>query len=277
MGRYAEAIEAYQENQLRFPRTPDAGSALIPLARCFMALGPEHFDQAEKTLRLILDDSPIFTPQAPEFADALFLLGDMLSRRGRFEEAIPRLKEALHRYPRDRRTLRAEFLLADAYRQSGLALRDDLADPRFLGERERLKSEHVRRLREAVERFSRLVLRFESEEESELDPLEALYLSYARLYEADCWYELGQLDAALQAYERAAWIHRSTPSALAAYVQIINCHRCQGQAERARSALRRAEYLLKTMPEAEFADGALTGTRSEWSQYFKWLDQSDLF
>ncbi|GAG38555.1 unnamed protein product, partial [marine sediment metagenome] len=89
LGRYQEAIEAYRENLARFPRTPDAGSALVPLARCYLALGPDYRDEAEKTCLLILEDSPIFTPQAPEFADALFLLGDLLSREGDFEAAIP--------------------------------------------------------------------------------------------------------------------------------------------------------------------------------------------
>jgi tetratricopeptide (TPR) repeat protein len=277
MGRYEEAIEAYQENQRRFPRTPDAGSALIPLAQCFIALGPDSYDQAEKTLDLILTDSEVFRPESPEFADALFLMGDLLSRQGRAEEAIPRLVEAVQRYPEDRRTLRTEFLLADAYRKSGLGLREDLSDPRFLGERERLAAESIRRLRQAAELFGKLVLRFENREESDLTTLQALYLRFARLYEADCWFELRRYDRALKKYERAAWIYRKTSSALAAYAQIVKCHTYMDRPEEARSALRRVQYLIKTIPETEFADGVLTGTRAEWNQYFRWVEQSNLF
>ncbi len=276
LGRFPEAIEAYQENLRRFPRTPDANNSLIPLARCFVALGPDFYDQAEKALRLILDNSPVITPEAVEYGDALFLLGDLLSRQDRPEEAIPLLAEAMERYPQDRRKLGNEFLMADAYRQSGLMLRDDLDDARFVGERERLKSESARRLREAAELFGRLVQRFESQEERELSPLEATYLRYARLYEGDCWFELRNYERALKKYERAAWIYRKTPSALAAYLQIVNCHRYLDQPQEARAALRRARYLLKTVPETEFSEPVLTGTRNEWEQYLRWVEQSNL-
>lgn len=273
VGRYREAIEAYQENQRRFPRTPDAGSALIPLARCFMALGTEYHEQAERTCQLILENSPIFTPEAPEFADALFLLGDLYSRQGNFEAAIPTLNEAVERYPDDPRLLRAEFLLADAYRQSGLALRRDLEDPKLVGQRPRLKAESVNRLTKAAELFNRLVQRYEGRDESELGELEALFLRYGRLYEADCLFELLRYEEALKRYERTAWTYRGTASALAAYVQIINCHVYLGRPEEARAALRRAQHLVTTIPQ--FPE--LAGTRQEWERYFNWAEQSELF
>ena len=50
------------------------------------------------------------------------------------------------------------------------------------------------------------------------------------------------------------------PRALAAYVQIINCHRYLDQPREARSALRRVQYLLKTVPESEFAGTMAVGT-----------------
>ncbi len=277
MGRFEEAVEAYQENYRRFPRTPDAGSALIPLARCFLALGLDRFDEAEKTLRLILDDSKVFTPEAPEFADALFLLGDLLSRQERFEDSIPLLTEAMERYPEDHRWLRAEFLLADAYRQSGLALRSELPDARFAGERDRLKAEYTDRLNEAARIFGGLIQRFERTDELNLSDIEAMYLRYARLYEGDCWFELRDYERAMKKYERAAWIYRDLPSSLAAYVQVINCHAFLGEPDEAQAALRRAKYLLRTIPDEAFADSAMNGSRQEWEQYFRWVDQSQLF
>jgi tetratricopeptide (TPR) repeat protein len=275
-GRYSEAIEAYQENHRRFPLTPDAMQALIPLALCFMALGPEHYSEAEATFRDILENSEVFTPEAPEFAEALFLFGDLLSRERRFEDAIPRLKEALERYPDHERVMRGEFLLADAYRQSGLALRDDLSNPEFVGEKPRLRAEYVERVNRAAELFGGLVEHYEELGDSSLDQLGQLLLKDARMYEADCLFELGRYEAALNKYDRAAWIYRDTPTALAAYVQIINCHIHLGSVEDAQAALRRARHQLSVIPEADFTDSALTGTLREWDQYFGWLEQSAL-
>ena len=277
MGRFEEAIEAYQENHTRFPRTPDAGSCLVPLARCFIALGEDYYDQAEKTLRLILEDSPVFTPEAPEFIDALFMLADLLSRQEQYEKAIPLLQEAMLRYPDDQRAARAEFLLADAYRQSGLALREDLSKAELIGEKRRLEAEYVRRLQKAAELFGQLVQRFEEDDEPQLNELDSWFLRYGRIYEADCLFELGRYREALKRYERAAWVYRDTPSALAVYAQMVACHAYLGQTAEARAALRRARHLLKVIDEKEFDPTAPMGSRADWERYFNWLAHADLF
>jgi len=83
LGEFSEAVEAYQACNRRFPRSPDAAQSRIPLADCYMRMGPEHVEHAEKTLRGILEDDELFTPEAPEFRTALFMLGDLLNREGR--------------------------------------------------------------------------------------------------------------------------------------------------------------------------------------------------
>jgi hypothetical protein len=62
-------------------------------------MGPDHWELAERTLRIVLEESEVFTPQAPEFVDALFLMGDALNRSGQCERAIAVLEEAMERYP----------------------------------------------------------------------------------------------------------------------------------------------------------------------------------
>jgi tetratricopeptide (TPR) repeat protein len=109
-GQLASAVDAYQTCARRFPRTLDGARALVPLAQCYLGMGPEYEDLAEKTLRVVLEDSEVFTPQAPEFAGALFLLGTVLNTRGDFERAIATLEEALERYPDDPRVWQGRFL-----------------------------------------------------------------------------------------------------------------------------------------------------------------------
>ncbi len=275
LGLYEDAIDTYRENYRRFPRTQDAGNSLIPLARSYIALGDEYADLAEKTLRIVLEQSDVFTPAAPEYRDAVFLLGDLLNRSGAYERAVPVLEEGLERYPNDTRASRARFLLGDCYRQSGVALEKDLAEALFTGQREKIAIERERRLRKAASLFDAMVQDFETLDTDSLSELDRVYLRHARMYQADCLFELGEYAEALVQYERAAWIYKGTTTALSAYVQIINCYTFMGRPDDAAAALRRARYLVDTIPDAAFEEQPAVETRADWKSYFDWVATSD--
>jgi len=276
-GELSAAVDAYQACYRRFPRSLDGGRALVPLAQCYLAMGPDFDERAEQTLRLVLDDSELFTPSAPEFADALLLLGDTFHRRGEFERAITTLEEALQRYPDDPRVLRTRFLLADCYRQSGLALQQDLKDARFAGDLEQVRG----RLRTAADLFRGLIHEYENKDASELSRLELVYHRHARLYEADCYFANQEYAQALELYDGTAGAFRDAPAALSAYVQIVNCHVFLSQPAEARAALARAVILADAIPAEAFAEqsfGRTTSqTREEWKRYFEWLAGAELF
>ncbi len=275
--QFRAAIVAYQECYRRFPRNLDGARALVPLARCYLGLGADSLELAEKTLRVVLEQSEVFTPEAPEFADALFLLGDVLSRRGEFERAVATLEEALDRYPDDPRVRRARFLLADSYRQSALALRREISKAQFEGEIEQIRNESAQRLATARDLYRQVVAEYETPDPANLDPGERMYLRHAYLYEADCYFETQNFHAALKLYEEAAGNYRGLPSGLAAYIQIINCHVFLGQPEEARAALARALVLVNAMPQEAFEQSASPETRNSWKTYFEWLGESGLF
>ena len=87
-------------------------------------------------------------------------------------------------------------------------------------------------------RFNRqLVDEYEYRDPRTLDFADKLYLRHAYLYEADCLFETHAYRRALKLYEEAAANYKDSPTGLAAYVQIINCHvflgephRCPGRA-----------------------------------------------
>ncbi len=273
LGRYEEAIDAYQRNYARYPRSPQANASLIPLAECYMALGGDSENLAERALLEVVQDSEIFTPEAPEYRDAMFLLGDLHHRRGEYEKAIPILDEALEKYSDDRRVPKAMFLAADAYRQSAMAIKDELLQPEFVGERKRMRAERINRLHEAADRFLALVKLLESRDKATLSEANRMYLQDARLYEAACLFELDQYTEALALYERAAWIYKDSPVALGAYVQVINCLVFLGREDDARAALRRAQYLVDRMPAEAFTSGGRFDSRANWKRYFDWVGE----
>ncbi|MCZ6868446.1 MAG: tetratricopeptide repeat protein, partial [Gammaproteobacteria bacterium] len=277
MGRLTEAIESYQTCYRRFPRTLDGARTLVPLAECYLALGPGNESLAEATLRIVTATSDVFTPQAPEFTDAAFLLGDVLSRVNEFERAIAVMEETLERFADDSRAGRTRFLLADAYRRSALALKLESADASFAGEIQQMQIEAASRFRHARDLYRRIIDEYESRGAESLGRLEKVYYRHATLYEADCHFETQDYRQALKLYEEAAAIFKDSPTGLAAYVQIINCHVFLGRPHEARAALARAEILVDSMSDAAFEGSVSPERREDWKRYLGWLNETELF
>ena len=169
LGDYGSAIEAYQRNLIDYPRTYWATQCLVPLADCF--LDTARLDMAEQTLLRVVDRHPDervapVWPEAREYKDALFRLGDLYAQLGvqdpdsrAYEKAIARYEEAIERYPDDPRTNRVVFLLADAYRRSAARLLEELKDPRQVAFKDELAAEYLRRLARAEELFGQIIER----------------------------------------------------------------------------------------------------------------------
>lgn len=277
LGSLPAAIEAYRECYRRFPRTIDGSRALVPLARCYLALGPDNEELAEKTLNVVLRDSEVFTPDAPEFVDALFLLGDVLNRRGHHERAIATLDEALERYPDDERDWRTRYLLADSYRQSALALKSEMSEAAFGSELRQMQTAAYNRFDQARRLYRELLNEFDLRGLGNLAELERMYHRHAFLYEADCFFETRNYRDALKHYEEATHAFRDSPAGLAAYVQIINCYTFLGEPEEARAALARALIVVDAIPDGAFAASVSPESRRDWKRYLEWLGASRLF
>lgn len=276
-GELSKAADAFRECNERFPRSFDGARALVPLARTYLAMGANHFEAAETALRQVLDNSSVFTPRAGEFVEGLFLLGDVLERRGRYDSAISTLHEAIDRYPGDPRARRGLFLLGGAYRKSALAMRADGRESAALTELDEIRHESLRRFRAAREVYRNLINDLETQPAVELDELEQMYLRHAYLYEADCFFETQEYQEALKLYEQAAGNLRDSARSLSAHVQMINCHVFLGEPREARAALARAMVVVNSMPDSAFAGRVARESRNEWKAYFEWLVESELF
>jgi tetratricopeptide (TPR) repeat protein len=279
MGDPSAAAAAFQECLSAYPNSMDAAKALLPLADCYLAGGPDQIEQAERTLRRITDDPVLFTPEAPEFEEALLRLGEVQNRRGAFEDAVTTLEDWSARYgqrPGDPSRLpQLTYLLADSYRQSGVALKRELADPRFKGQMDEMLAAVKDRLDRARDLYRELVDEYRRRDPTTLTARERMYLRHGRLYEADCLFELVAYKPALKLYEEAVGAYQDTTSALAAYVQIINCHVFLGQKMEARAALARAEILVDRIPDEAFTAPLSLETRSDWKRYLQWLRDSE--
>jgi tetratricopeptide (TPR) repeat protein len=241
-----------------------------------MRLGGDNEELAESTLRIVLEESEVFAPAAPEFSEALFLLGDVQLRRGKFEPAIGTLREVLERYPADWRSLRARFLLAEANRRSGMAIQKEAMNDRS-GAIEELRAEYELRFMAARQGFRRVIDELEARPPHALIALEDLYLRHAYVYEADCLFEVQAYEPALKLYEYATAVLREHPTGLAAYVRVIHCHVFLGRPREARAALSRALVMVDSIPDVVFEQSVSPEGRADWKRYFRWLDSAGLF
>ena len=88
---------------------------------------------------------------------------------------------------------------------------------------------------------------------------------------------LGRYQEAIDLYELAVLRYQLTPTALASFVQIVNCHLRLGQPREARSANQRAIWQLRNMPDEVLAEGATKLTRQQWQDWFEGIEKSNLW
>jgi tetratricopeptide (TPR) repeat protein len=277
--RIDEAIGVYENLLDKFQRTPAAFASLVPLGRCHIALGPGHYDTAEKVLLSIVEEDPaqppLFTPSAPEFRDGLLELANLYMRWGKPERAIERLEQALSLYSEDPEITRMQYQLADAYRRSGVALQAEAAGMKQPTQGDALTQEAQRRLARAKDLFDKVASRLDVAT-GPLGAAERIYLRTSYVYRADCAFDTGQFGQAADLYGRVAWRWQNDPIALAAYVQIVRSYLAAGEAEAARSALARARWILRKIPDGQFNQPPDFRTRAYWTQMFDWVEKSGL-
>jgi len=274
VGRCDEAVEVFQRAFSEYPRSIHANAALVPMAECYMAMGPEHAAKAEQALLAITENSEIYTPAAPEYRDALLALGEHYSNQERYEDAIVILDEFVTNHGDDARMTSALFLTAEAYRKSAMAIKEELLDPSFAGDAGRMATERIRRLRLAEQLYAAMRDRTDVESAADWTPLQRVYAREALLNQAWTLFELGRYADALKLYERATWVYKDSPAGLGAYMQAINCHIFLGNHREAILALRRATHMVETIDEEKFTQTEGLETRADWRRYFQWVGET---
>lgn len=285
-GQFDKAIGSFLRNQFRYPKSLATQKSLVPLAQAYIAKGPDFFNKAEQVLLGVVDNNPQITPEAQEFKQSLMELAQLYYRNGRYEEAVARLEELTQRYPRERQIGQMLFLMADSYRKSAtlleLRLASSATQPTSGPTGTSLVAEQVEamgakrdRLAKARDLFDRVVETYRlAPPETDTDKL---YQKLAHFYRADCLYDLGQYEESIRFYDAAAFRYQDDPSALAAYVQIVNAYAALGKLPEAKTANERAKWLLRRMPQESFTDGSFSMPKSYWEQWLKWTSESGMW
>lgn len=285
--RYPEAVEMYQRNISLYPRTPQATQSYVPLAACYMEMGPSYAEHAERTLLSVLVEAPdaeaVITPEAEEFRLALLKIAELYMSEREYEKAIVRLEEAATRYPDDPQITRIRFQLAEACRRSAAQIPQSLNEATNAARRDSLIETYRQRLARARTLYEQVIAALQDVPAERLSTLEAAYLRVSYLYRADCAFDAQAFtdrpspegyEEALRLYDAAAWKYNDEPIALAAYVQMIHCYLRMGQAARARTTLERAKWILRGMPDRPDVWPLPGENKETWNEYLTWLGQT---
>ena len=278
-GLFDKAIGAYHRCQNPdYEKSLAASRSRVPLARTYIAKGPEFYSNAEAALRAVIENNPQVTPEAREFRDALLELARLFYRTGRYELAIARLEELSQRYPGDDLFGQVLFLMADSYRKSAAALDDRMKTAATrpaldVPEAARARQDRLSRARDLYQRS----IDYYRTQQRPLAELDQLYFRLSHFYKADCVYDLGDYLQAIKLYDDAAFRYQDDPAAVAAYVQIVNANVALGRLEAARAANERAKWILERMPREVFEASSYAIPKTVLQQVLKTVGDSGLW
>ncbi len=278
-GRYEPALEHFVQltgdEQTR--TSPEAYDAMVPMAQCYAALGDT--DAAKRTLLTVVEDHPAITPQSTRYQEALVELGRLHHRLGEFNLAIERFTQAMDLYGRagDGQSAAVRFALADSYRQSAREVGERLEEATSQTQLTARRADRQRRLEEAMKLFDQVITQLDDQPAESLGELERLYLRNAFFYRADCAYDLGRYEQAIELYDLAAGRYAQDPASLVALVQIVNAYCEQGLTQQAKAANRRAYEHFSRIPDEAFDDPNLPMDGRHWDQWLRWTSELDLY
>jgi tetratricopeptide (TPR) repeat protein len=247
--------------------------SIVPLAQSLASLGDQSSrEEAERQLLRVVDGT-VLAPSAREYREALIELGGLYYVSGQFALAIPRLEQALERYPEDARRESVRFRLADSLRLEARSIDATLTQALPQAERDQLMEKRATHLASAVKLYDEVRSSLESKPEPSLTALERLQLRNATFYIGDCLFDLGDFDKAIAAYDAARLRYADDPASLVAIVQIVAAYVQQGKYPQARTANERARQQLARFPDEVWTRPELPMEKRHWE---RWLDARTL-
>lgn len=271
LGQHQTAITLFSELIKGSSQSDEAYRSYVPLAKSHLIRAEDgDFEEAERWL-LQVTGGRIFEPRAPQFRAALVELGRMYLARGRYGEAIARLREVLERYGATNDDVRIEFDLADALRLSATKIERQLHDAMSASDRAELTELRLSRLDEALARYDDVRVAINEKGEEAQATLYSVLLRNATFYRADIAYDLGRFDEAIRYYDAAAQRYADDAASLVAMVQIVNCYVALERWREAQTAHVRAQGRLRELPEEAWSKNEIPMDRRHWE---RWLASS---
>lgn len=271
LGNVDQCIATLQECIELYPRDNASYQARIDCAKAFSYSGKT--EDAERLLRNNLSESNL-KPSSPEWRDSLFALGRMQFNQSHNEDAINTLEEAVERYPDDRQSLQARYLIGEAYRRWADEPVERLQQARTATEREKGAQLIHERLTKALQNFKdvqrAITLRVHDVQD---DPLYGAMLRNCYMLEGTVLFDLEHYEEAIKSYSNVSSLYPNEPFVVETFVQIAHCWQRLDRAEKAHGAIQQAQLTLDRLPkDVDFA-ATTAFSRTEWQSLLTDMSQ----
>jgi tetratricopeptide (TPR) repeat protein len=263
LGNTQRALQSFHECIQQHPRDVAIYRARLLASRAAVAVG--DMKQAETLLQDNLNGE-LLAPASKEWRDSLFALAELFHTVARDRDAIPRLQEALQRYPNAPQATVARYLLADSSRRLAMDLRASLAKEISSTVRGQRSNESNRLLHQALDTYVSLQDSLSRRDTETLNPQEMAILRNCRFAAGDTYFALERYPEALRTYQSAANHYATAPEALDAYLQIANVYRRMDRPAEARTSLEQARLALRRIPPGARFEQTTNYNRRQWGE-----------
>ena len=268
-GRRDKSFALLRECIELYPRDPAVFRARLATADLYVELN--QWVEAEKALTENLEAESL-TPVSEEWRRSLFALARLLYDLGRYEEAAPRLDEAVERYPDDVDAPEARYRAAEAHRRSAQRIESEAPADALPAERTKFARQAAAEYESALAGFDRTIEYARKPDARGLDETSRVsMLRNAVFGRGGVLYALSRYPEAVQAYQNAVSSFPQSPAVIDAYLQIADCYRRLGKPAEMRGTLEQAKLMLDRLPpDADFGDVS-NYTRDQWTRMLEQL------
>ena len=260
-GDSATAIDTLEECIELYP-----GDAVIYQARLDCAhahLQQAQGDRAEELLRLNLVGGNL-EPEASEWRDSLFLLGDYLHNSDRYNEAIKYLDEAVNRYPEASQALLARYTIARSFHNAADKPAQLAREAKTESERQKNRKLRDDNLEAALENYLQVQRILTLQGHVDSDELERLLLRNCYMMQGSVLFELKRYEEARKAYANISTLYQNEPFVLESFVHVANCYRRLNKPIKAKGTIEQAKLVLKRLPLGTDFKVATNFSRQSW-------------
>lgn len=251
---------------------PIADASVVPLAQCLLLdADPTNDTRADDLLEEVVQGRHGGAESA-NFRDALVERATRRIAKGEFAPAIQSLEEAVDRFPNDPEIDTLRYRLGDAYRRDAEAITATLATALPDAQRQLLMRTREDRLRRGMSTYAAVERSLASRDPSSLNRLALIQLRNSSFYVADCAFDLRDFETAIRLYDAARERYPDDPASLVAMVQIVNAYVELGDLDRARTANERAANFYRSLPASVWSDPDLPMGRQEWGRWLESLN-----